>query len=122
MSMAHSLEVRVPLLDHKLVEYVLRLPEAVKMAGEGPKPLMVKAIGDLLPAAIRDRREKQGFEFPFTQWMRGPMKAQVQSKVMGAAKVSGLRPEAVRTMWNEYEAGQRHWSRVWALAAVNSVA
>ena len=64
MGMAHSLEIRVPLLDHPLVETVLRLPAAAHRDGAGAKPLLRRAVGDLLPATVLARRAKQGFVFP----------------------------------------------------------
>lgn len=69
MSMAHSLEVRVPLLDHKLVEEVLRLPASIKMQDKGPKPLLAAAVWESLPSLVRERRIKQGFTFPFDKWL-----------------------------------------------------
>src|SRR5207247_4318653 len=74
MSMAPSLEVRVPLLDDRLVETALRLPDAAKRNGGRPKSLLVDAVGDLLPQEIRSRRAKQGFVFPFGAWLRGPLR------------------------------------------------
>src|SRR5207302_7039764 len=64
MSMAHSLEVRVPLLDHCLVEAVLGLPGEAHGKSPFPKPLLATALRDLLPGTISERRDKQGFVFP----------------------------------------------------------
>ena len=113
MSMIHSLEVRVPLLDHHLVEATLRLPHAFKRRGEGPKPMLQAALHDLLPPIIRDRRDKQGFVFPFDSWIQG-MRAD-----LGSSASSGVwqRP-AVEQVWDHHGAGRMHWSRAWALAAV----
>src|SRR5204863_2604562 len=67
MSMAHSLEVRVPLLDHKLVEWVYALPGEMK-AGHRPKSFFVEALGDdLLPEVAN--RKKMGFTLPFEKWL-----------------------------------------------------
>ena len=73
MSMAHSLEVRVPLLDHKLVEYVIGLPDAYKRSNGNPKPLLINSLGVKLPAEIA-HRPKQGFTLPFDPWMREKLK------------------------------------------------
>jgi hypothetical protein len=62
--------VRVPLLDTPLVEALVRLPQALKQNGGAPKPLLVKALGERLPALVRARREKRGFTFPFDAWLR----------------------------------------------------
>src|SRR5262249_51958148 len=75
MSMAHALEVRVPLLDHLLVDLVTSLPDSIKQpAGDTPKPLLVRSLDGLLPESIV-HRPKQGFTLPFDPWMRGPLKA-----------------------------------------------
>jgi asparagine synthase (glutamine-hydrolysing) len=118
MSMAHSLEVRVPLLDHLLVEAVLRLPAEVKTAGPGPKPLLARAVGDLLPPEVRDRRDKQGFTFPFAVWLRGALREHARAALDARPDFSLLRRDAVERVWRDFEAGRVHWSRVWALAVL----
>lgn len=118
MSMAHSLEVRVPLLDHVLVEAVLRLPPEAKMAGDGPKPLLARAVRDLLAPEVRDRRDKQGFTFPFAVWLRGPLRRHVRAALDARPDFSLLRRDAVEEVWRAFEEGRVHWSRVWALAVL----
>ena len=118
VSMAHSLEVRVPLLDHRLVEAVLRLPPEVKRAGDGPKPLLLRAVGDLLAPEVRARRDKQGFTFPFEVWMRGPLRDHVRAALDARPDFSLLRRDAVEGVWRAFEEGRVHWSRVWALAVL----
>lgn len=120
MSMVHSLEVRVPLLDHKLVEAVLSLPARVKTAGQGPKPLLVQAMEDNLPPLIRERRGKQGFTFPFDNWLRGPLRREVETLLHGATDRGWLSPKGVEETWSAYLAGKVHWSRPWALAVLGS--
>jgi asparagine synthase (glutamine-hydrolysing) len=116
MSMAHGLEVRVPLLDHVLVEGVLRLPPTVHRKGVRPKALLLAALGDRLPAPIRARRAKQGFTFPFAEWLRGPLRETCAEWDRGLAGL--LRPEAVAAVEQAWAAGRAHWSRPWALAAL----
>ncbi|HYP18432.1 MAG TPA: asparagine synthase (glutamine-hydrolyzing), partial [Chloroflexia bacterium] len=118
MSMAHSLEVRVPLLDHVLVEAVLRMPTSVKVNGVGPKSLLLKAMGDELPEAVRARRAKQGFTFPFDRWLRGPLKDYL--KEGGEQDNSMLRAEAVTGVQSAFRQGRVHWSRPWALAVLRA--
>ena len=77
MSMAVSLELRVPFLDHELVEYVLGLPEAAKKRYPGPKGLLVEACRDLLPPSVY-RRPKAGFVLPMKVWMLGPLASFVE--------------------------------------------
>ena len=115
MSMAHSLEVRVPLLDHVLVEALLRLPAAAK-GGVGPKPLLLRAVGDLLPAVVRERRDKQGFTFPFDRWLRGTLRPTLDT--WRAAGPGLLRPNALADAQRSFDAGRLHWSRLWAIAAL----
>lgn len=74
MSMAASLEVRCPLLDHKLAEFAATLPHAWKMtAGGTGKAILIEALGDRLPPALLNR-QKMGFGVPIGAWFRGPLK------------------------------------------------
>jgi asparagine synthase (glutamine-hydrolysing) len=113
MSMAHSLEVRVPYMDHRLVEAVLRLPATYKKNGRRPKSLLVKAVGDLLPPVVRDRQDKQGFTFPFSEWLRRDLKPLMQTGLQ--KQVRELEPDALAGTITAFEKGQVHWSRPWAL-------
>ena len=119
MSMAHSLEVRVPLLDHILVEQVLRLPESVKRKGEGPKPLLKAALYDVLPPEVRDRRDKQGFTFPFDRWIQDLRRDSALSSHLAPKADSGTsywKAHAIEQVWSRHASGQMHWSRAWAVA------
>ncbi|MFV9504984.1 MAG: asparagine synthase (glutamine-hydrolyzing) [Oscillochloridaceae bacterium umkhey_bin13] len=117
MSMAHSLEVRVPLLDHHLLEVILALPTSLKARpADRPKPLLARALGDLLPATVRGRRDKHGFTLPFDRWLRGPLASQVAAWT--AATPDLLDPQAVQATHQRFQAGRLHWSRRWALAAL----
>lgn len=121
MSMAHSLEVRVPLLDKKLVEKVLRLPAAIKTNHlPGPKPLLNAAIGPLLPDVIRQRQDKQGFTFPFAIWLKGILKPQVEAQIERLASQSWINPAGVRQIQQQFMADQIHWSRLWSLVALSA--
>ncbi|MGE0708058.1 MAG: asparagine synthase (glutamine-hydrolyzing) [Planctomycetota bacterium] len=81
-SMAHSLELRVPLLDHRLVEEVAPLPARWKLGARGrPKPLLVDAVGPVLPKQALG--PKRGFTFPWESWLRGPL-AQRARDALGA--------------------------------------
>jgi asparagine synthase (glutamine-hydrolysing) len=76
-SMAHSLEARVPFLDHKLVETVFRIPSSVRTAGGDLKYLFKRAIGDLLPDSLLTAR-KRGFVIPTTLWLRRELRPLVE--------------------------------------------
>jgi asparagine synthase (glutamine-hydrolysing) len=73
MSMAHSLEVRPPLLDHRIVEFAASLPEEMKIRGSRQKILLKELMKDKLPAAILNRK-KIGFDVPAHDWFRGVLR------------------------------------------------
>jgi asparagine synthase (glutamine-hydrolysing) len=107
-SMAHGLELRVPLLDHKLVEYVAGLPGRLKTGGPAPKRLLVRAMANALPPEIHQRR-KQGFVIPYEIWIRGALKPRFDEVLTreSAARAIGLRPEQVRKTWDQFLNGFR---------------
>ena len=110
MGMAHSIEARVPYLDHRLVETVLGLPAALKLDRARPKPLLLDALGDRLPREIWDR-PKMGFTFPMAAWMRE--RAPELERLCLEDK--RLQRSAVEAVWSAFAAGRSHWSRPWAL-------
>jgi asparagine synthase (glutamine-hydrolysing) len=81
-SMAHSLEVREPLMDHPLVEWLATLPNALKIQGSEGKYLLKKAMEPHLPHEIM-YRPKMGFAVPLARWFRGPLRTRVQEGVLG---------------------------------------
>lgn len=122
MSMIHALEVRVPLLDTRLVEAVLRLPRWTKVSSNGvPKPLLAKSVEGLLPDIVTQRRDKQGFTFPFDVWLRGPLRDNVSNLFDQAANTAWFQRPAIENLAGEFERRQLHWSRVWAVAALGAV-
>jgi asparagine synthase (glutamine-hydrolysing) len=118
MSMAHSLEVRVPLLDHRLVEAVVRMPQRVKTQGSRIKPLFAAALSDLLPPPVRNRTEKSGFVFPFADWMRGSLRLRLEGALDAGLQVHLLDSGEVNGAWRRFQDGSLHWSRAWALAVL----
>ena len=122
MSMAHSLEVRVPFLDHRLVELMLRMPEALRKNGGTIKPLLWQAVEADLPASVRDRQDKQGFTFPFALWLRQDLRGLVKTTLDQVAARGWLQPAAIQRVTQDYEAGRIHWSRLWALVALGAIA
>jgi len=120
MSMAHSLEVRVPFLDHPLVEFVTSLPQEMKLRKGVPKALLVAALEDLLPSEVVNQT-KRGFTFPWAEWLRGPLRERIQA---GLAKLSPSLQEAmdaenVRSIWQDHLDGKTSWSRPWSLYVLN---
>ena len=117
MSMAHGLEVRVPLIDHRLAEKLMALPGAWKLDAKTPKPLLVGALGGALPEQIVHRR-KRGFTLPFEHWLRDELREQVESTINGVKEgplASVLDSREVGRVWESFLRGQTSWSRPWAL-------
>jgi asparagine synthase (glutamine-hydrolysing) len=114
MSMANSLEVRVPLLDHTVTEQAMLLPGRWKVDGRQRKPLLVSAAGKALPPSIL-QQPKRGFEFPWDHWLRGELRGAVKTALAEPGPVldSALRWPEVHRIWSEFLRGRRHWSRVW---------
>jgi asparagine synthase (glutamine-hydrolysing) len=120
MSMAHSLEVRVPFLDHLLVEFVTTLPEALKRPNGTPKSLLVGALRDLLPPEVV-QQPKRGFTFPWSNWLRGPLRQRVEE---GLAELSPALREILdqyktQSVWKNYLNDHTSWSRPWSLYVIN---
>lgn len=118
MSMAHALELRVPLLDVELVKLVLRIPDAVKK-GVGSKPLLVAAVSDLLPASLFDR-PKMGFLLPFEGWMRNELRDFCTTHLTYLANRPEFHSIVIKELWQAFLAGQKgvSWSRLWTLVAL----
>ncbi len=89
MSMAHSLEVRVPLLDDQLVEYAATLPSSMKYANGQGKHLLIEAIKDWIPSEVINRR-KMGFSFPIGHWMRGGFLKEIMMDCLAALPGRGI--------------------------------
>lgn len=117
MSMAHSLELRVPLLDQDIVEWALSLPAHFKMQGNFNKPLLVKAFEDLLPRSVYDRK-KRGFELPMDRWLRGPLAGFVDE---GARRLNKWIPEleqSVEVQRKAFAERRIHWTRWWSFVVL----
>jgi asparagine synthase (glutamine-hydrolysing) len=96
MSMAHSLEVRPPFLDHRIVQFAASLPEDFKIRGSSLKFVLRELMRDILPPAIL-KRKKEGFDIPAHQWFRGPLRSllldTVNRRTMERSRV--FHPQAV---------------------------
>jgi asparagine synthase (glutamine-hydrolysing) len=116
--MAHALEVRVPFIDPVVVEYVLGIRGNWKVNGACPKPLLVDAVGDLLPKEIWKRR-KMGFILPFQRWMQSALESEVNNSLSRSGNLNsiGINCEAARVVWEAFkkQPHQEPWSRAWAL-------
>ena len=116
MSMAHGLEIRVPLLDHKLVELMFSIPSNLKIKQGVPKPLLVNSLNRKLPDFIV-RRKKMGFTLPFEVWMRGEMRPEIESVLLSRSeKLSDFICQAgVNKIWSDFLNKRCSWSRPWSL-------
>jgi asparagine synthase (glutamine-hydrolysing) len=119
MSMAHSLEVRVPLIDHKLVEFATRVPPALKLAGGRAKLLLVDAVRDLLPPEVI-ARPKRGFEMPVGHWLRNELRPVLDDlfEPQAVARRGLFDPGEVSRVYQSFLAGRGLYMRVWVLAAL----
>jgi asparagine synthase (glutamine-hydrolysing) len=116
MSMCHSLEVRVPFLDDPLVRTALSCPETAKNKKGARKALLIEAVGDLLPKNAT-QQAKRTFTLPWEVWLRGPLRAQVESGLRNcdAAVASIIDIREVKTVWEDFLAGRTSWSRPWGI-------
>ena len=121
MSMAKALEIRVPFLDHKLVEYVMTLSDHQKFKKGHQKFLLVNAFKDILPLEVVNR-PKQGFIMPFDSWMRGPLREMCKNHLNTVAALPVFNSTAVQQMWMDFQRGSKtiSWSRLWLLVALGA--
>jgi len=117
MSMAHSLEVRAPLLDHRILEFAARLPAKLKMNHhEGKRPLRALAA-QRLPQDIHGM-PKKGFTIPAARWLRAELRPLIEEHVLGSSGLAArvLERSAVRALWQQHLTGARdHSAPLWAL-------
>lgn len=121
-SMAHALEVRVPLLDHELVDWLSGLPPALKLKNGEGKYVFKKALEPYLPADILYRR-KMGFAVPLAQWFRGPLRDHVRSAVLGPtlAETGIFEPRFLQQLVDQHQSGLRDNSAaLWTLLMFES--
>jgi asparagine synthase (glutamine-hydrolysing) len=114
MSMAHSLEVRVPLIDHELVEFVVGLPERWHRNNGQPKRLLTEAMADILPQEIVSR-PKHGFEFPMDHWMRNELRPIIEETFSSASvKRRGLfDPVRLQELYQSFIQGRQDYPTIW---------
>jgi asparagine synthase (glutamine-hydrolysing) len=116
-SMAHGLELRVPLVDRRVAHAAFFAPDSRKLRQRVSKPLLVDAMRDLLPPSLL-RRPKQGFTIPFQSWMNNELAHEVEAVLTSReTNTVGLEMAGVRAVWNDFRLGRRgiNWSRPWAL-------
>ncbi len=111
-SMAHSIEARVPFLDHRIVEFSLGLPDAFKLGGGVTKRVLRAAMSGVLPDRIRDRVDKIAFETPDTPWVTGAHRQWFRSELTRAIEISDrLVPASTLVKFDAMAAGTRPFDR-----------
>ncbi len=116
-SMAHSLEVREPLMDHELVEWMATLPNALKIQGQEGKFLLKKSMEPHLPNEVL-YRPKMGFSVPLARWFRGPLRERVQQAVLGPrlAETGWFRRSYLEHLVQAHQSGASDYSApLWSL-------
>ena len=121
-SMAHSLEVRVPLLDHKLVEWISGISPSLKLRGHEGKYILKKALENHLPNDIL-YRDKMGFAVPLANWFRGPLRKRIYKALMGPtlANTGIFNQSFLKEMLDQHQSGRRDYSApLWTLLMFES--
>lgn len=116
-SMAHALEVRVPILDHELVEWMSSLPPSLKLRGREGKYLFKRALAPYLPADIL-YRQKMGFGVPLASWFRGPLRQRVRDAVLGPvlAETGMFNRGYLEHLVDHHQSGVKDYSAsIWSL-------
>ena len=117
ITMATSVEARVPFLDHHLVEYALGVPRELKVEGRSGKHILKRALEEILPRDVLYRR-KRGFGAPVKQWFRGEMGKILTERVMNSPLRGRdfLNYDFVARLFDEHRRGARDWGfQLWAL-------
>jgi asparagine synthase (glutamine-hydrolysing) len=111
-SMAVSLEVRTPFLDHRVVELAWSLPLSMKIRDDRGKWILRRLLRRYLPDAMVDR-EKQGFGLPLAQWLRGPLRPWAEDLL--ATPAEPFDAARVRTTWQRHLGGENHERELWTV-------
>ena len=109
-AMSVSLETRIPLLDHRVVEFAWRIPRAANLNRDGAKGMLRRVLYRYVPKTLVDR-PKMGFAVPIDSWLRGPLK-EWADELLDPARLRRegyLRPELIQRRWKEHSSGQRNW-------------
>ena len=120
VSMARSLEVRVPLLDTSLVEFACALPDDARVKPGLHKGLLREALAGLIPPEILEQR-KRTFTLPWEEWLRTALKPCVEASLNDLAPQLGehLHAAGVKMVWDDFQHGRTTWSRPWSLYVLN---
>ena len=121
-SMAHSIEARVPMVDHRFVEFALTLPEDFLFHQGKTKRLLVEALGGTLPEEVRNRRTKLGFATPQPTWMKGQLGQALQSRVRNSSRLDQIiDTKKAAIAFDQFRKGDKRYSHL-ALFRIASLA
>jgi asparagine synthase (glutamine-hydrolysing) len=112
MSMAHSLEVRAPLLDHVLIEFLARVPARLKFNAT-PKHLLIQAMRDVLPREVLER-SKMPFTFPFEEWFRNEWRPAMEDILLDSGADDLFDATGIAKQWHSFLRGGLVWTQIWA--------
>ncbi len=121
-SMAHSLEVRVPMLDHKYIEWISGLPARLKLKGQTGKYILKKSLEPYVPHDVLYRK-KMGFAVPLENWFRGPLKERIKQTILSEAFLDSgfFNAEYIKEMIDLHHSGKReNSSAIWTLMMLES--
>jgi asparagine synthase (glutamine-hydrolysing) len=109
-AMANSLETRVPMLDHRIVEYLWSLPPEIRLKGSSNKWMLKQILSEYVPLKLFDR-PKMGFGVPVDEWLRGPLKDWAEELLSERRLLDQgfLKPKIIRARWHEHLAGAANW-------------
>ena len=114
-SMSTSLESRVPLLDHRIVEFALKLPLHYKIKSGKSKYILRKVLEKYVPNELT-KRPKMGFGVPIDSWLQGPIKEWAES-LINPSKIKNqgyLNSDLIQKIWQEHLSGERNWqAKLW---------
>ena len=117
MSMAHGLEVRAPILDHKVLEFTATLPSSLKLKGRTTKYLLKRVLEGRVPAEVMTR-EKHGFTMPMAEWLRGSLREMVEDCLFSPRSVQRgfFQQGVIRHLWGEHLVRKQDYSHhLWLL-------
>ena len=120
VSMARSLEVRVPFLDTPLVEFMGALPDSARVRPDRTKALLLRSLEGLLPPEILQQK-KRTFTLPWESWLRSELRPKMEASFSSIAPALAVHLHAagVRGVWDNFLHGQTSWSRPWSLYVLN---
>jgi len=118
MSMASALEVRVPFMDHELIDYVLTVPDNYKYP-KTQKKLLVESFPEILTPEITNRK-KMGFVFPWNKWLKTELKTFVENNLNELKNYKEFNSRGIENLWNRFLNGDKsiYWTQIWSLVVL----